>query len=255
VSKYRLLDAEEQIQIADEVRDSGVWETVPIAWVGLRSEDASPRPFRRLDDGKGAFIQLGPEDKAEPGDQMRMDGTWRTIYPGGECMVGEQTFRRKRKSVTYRLIEFGERLQPGDQRLGPRREWCDVVNNIAEECVTALPFRRPDDGKGKWVLLDLWTEFQSDDEIWFNDTWTSHSMTGWVGGEVMRRRRLVQMFALIEADNVLCTGSEANCRSEAAKCVAAFPEKMYRVCKMVDVAIYRTQVVTENKVVIEVVGK
>lgn len=255
MSKYRLLDAEEQIQIADEVLDSGFWETVRITWVGMRIKDATPRPYRRLDDGKGAFIQLDPEELAVPGDQMRMDGVWRTIYPGEERMVGQQTFRRKRKPVTYRLLDFGEPSQQGDQRLGPRREWHDVIGTKSEDNFTTVPMRRVDDGKGKWVLLDPWAIPENSDEIWFNDTWGPHSTTGRVGGEVMRRRRVVPMFALIGIDNILCTGSEAHCRSEAAKCAEAFPDKAYRVCELVAVAIYRTKVVTENKVLIEEVSK
>ena len=255
MSKYRLLDAGEQLQITDELLDSGSFERVPSVCVGMALKDSTPRPYRRLDDGKGAFIQLDEEDMAEPGDQMRMDGTWQTILPGKERKVGMQAFRRKRKPVTYRLLEFGEPSQQGDQRLGPRREWHDVIVTKSEDNFTTIPMRRVDDGKGKWVLLDPWAIPENSDEIWFNDTWGPHSTTGRVGGEVMRRRRVVPVFALAGTDNVLCAGSEAHCRSEAEKCAAAFPEKAYRVCELVAVAIYRTKVVTENKVVIEEVSK
>lgn len=155
---------------------------------------------------------------------------------------------------SYRLLDVGEQANETDEFWDRDGEWKPLfLPVVVADFYT--PIRRPDDGKGQYLLCGEvdGEQFWRWGAGWLSGVNTAHVVqpTTWRKA----RRRVVQMFALVRMENILCSGSEAHCRSEAEKCANAFPENAYSVCELVAVAIYRTKTVTENKVVIEEVGK
>lgn len=253
---YRYLDIGEQILEGD------LSFTAARAWVpatGFKCDGTFP--IRRIDDGCGEWVMQ--EDYAHyPGDEYYVHGCWKE-YAHAPAKFDCQRRRRRpvSKPQSYRLLDFGEVPKEGDEFL-TLKGWVHVEGRWMDEIKN--PIRRPDDGKGKYILVEKPSAVEMTDDRDCAEFWLWG--TGWVQrtpstisdqfrDTIWRKARDVGTPAEASAHVtwVVMTGrgctsfdSEAEARAAAREGAQRNQPIEYRVQQLRDVATYKVDlIVTE----------